>query len=306
VSRSSSVIVVHGGAFDIPREERDAHRDGCHEAMEAGWTVLAAGGSALDAVEGALRLMEDSGIFGAGRGSSLNEDGTVELDAGIMDGTDLAVGSVAAVQGVPHPVTLARRVLESEFAVVVGHGAARFAERTGVERCDSAELISDRERRRWEERRSQPDPDWAVTMFGARGGGDTVGAVALDFRGNVAAATSTGGAPFKPSGRVGDSPLIGAGLYADNATGAVSTTGHGERIIPVVLAKRAADMMSALHPQAAVERALATLGRVDGLGGLIAVDRHGRVGVAWNTPTMAFALRSSDEASGRVERSGPA
>ena len=301
MSAGLPAIGVHGGAFDIPLPERETHRQGCLAAAAAGWEVLATGGSALDAVERAVRLMEASGIFGAGRGSSLNEDGIVELDAGIMDGGTLAVGSVAAVQGVPHPVTLARRVLESPLAVVVGPGAARFAERCGVERCEPAELASDRERRRWEERRAHPDPDWARTMFGAGAARDTVGAVALDARGDLAAATSTGGAPFKPSGRVGDSPFVGAGLYADNGSGAVSTTGHGERIIPVLLAKAAADWMAReVDPQEAAERALALLARVDGRGGLIAIDRSGRMGVAWNTPAMAFATRSSDERDGRA------
>ena len=291
-------IAVHGGAFDIAPSEQGLHRDGCIEAARAGWAVLEAGGRALDAVEAAVRVLEGSGIFGAGRGSSLNEDGIIELDAGVMDGTALEVGSVAAVQGVLHPISLARRVLESPLAVVVGPGATRFAERAGVEKCDPAELISDRERARWEDRRRNPDPDWVRTMFGR----DTVGAVALDRSGHVAAGTSTGGMPFKPSGRVGDSPFIGAGLYADDHLGAVSTTGHGEKIIPVLLAKTAADLMgSGLEPQGAAEQALTTLARVDGRGGLIALDPSGRIGVAWNTPAMAFALRpagSSDYRAG--------
>jgi beta-aspartyl-peptidase (threonine type) len=153
-------------------------------------------------------------------------------------------------------------------------------------------MVSDAERLAWEERRAHPDPDWVATMFGR----DTVGAVALDRTGNLAAGTSTGGMPFKPPGRVGDSPLIGAGLYADNETGAVTTSGHGERIIPIVLAKRAADLMGeGLDPQAAAERALATLARVNGRGGLLTLDRSGRIGVTWNTPTMAFAVRPAGE-----------
>ena len=180
------------------------------------------------------------------------------------------------------------RVLESPFAVFTGPGARRFAEANGVETCDPGELASDAERAIWEEHRRNPDPDWARTMFGR----DTVGAIALDRLGNLAAGTSTGGMPFKPAGRVGDSPFIGAGLYADNLTGAASTTGHGERIIPVVLAKRAADLMgSGLDPQMAAERALESLARVEGRGGLITMDRQGRVGIAWNTPAMAFAVR---------------
>jgi beta-aspartyl-peptidase (threonine type) len=262
--------------------------------------VLDGGGSALDAVEWAVRELEGSGIFGAGRGSALNEDGEIELDAGIMDGAALDVGSVASVRGVPHPITLARRVLESQFAVFTGDGAHQFAERAGVDTCDPAELVSDRERVLWEERRVRPDSNWVGTMFGR----DTVGAIALDRAGNLAAGTSTGGMPFKPRGRVGDSPFIGAGLYADNESGAASTTGHGERIIPVVLAKTAADLMGdGLDPQLAAERALATLvARVNARGGLITMDRQGRIGVAWNTPAMAFALRPIGS---REYRAGP-
>lgn len=287
----SGAVAVHGGAFDIHPAEFDRHREGCLAAARAGWQVLDEGGSALDAVERAVRVLEGSGIFGAGRGSALNEDGEIELDAGMMDGAALDVGSVASVHGVPHPIMLARRVLESPFAVFTGAGARQFAERAGVETCDPDELVSDRERALWEERRAHPDPNWVGTMFGR----DTVGAIALDRAGNLAAGTSTGGMPFKPRGRVGDSPFIGAGLYADNESGAASTTGHGERIIPVVLAKAAADLMGAgLEPQLAAERALATLvARVNARGGLITMNRQGRIGVAWNTPAMAFALRPS-------------
>lgn len=289
IGSPGQAIAVHGGAFDIHPGEFDRHREGCLSAARAGWQVLDEGGSALDAVERAVRELEGSGIFGAGRGSALNEDGEIELDAGMMDGAALDVGSVASVRGVPHPITLARRVLESRFAVFTGDGAHQFAESAGVETCDPATLVSDRERALWEERRAHPDPNWVGTMFGR----DTVGAIALDRAADLAAGTSTGGMPFKPRGRVGDSPFIGAGLYADNESGAVSTTGHGERIIPLVLAKMAADLIGAgLEPQAAAERAIATLAaRLDGRGGLITMDRQGRIGVAWNTPAMAFALR---------------
>jgi len=289
-------IAVHGGAFAIPPAEFARHREGCLDAAGAGWDVLDAGGGALDAVEAAVRALEGFGIFGAGSGSALNEDGVIEMDAGMMDGATLDVGSVAAVQGVRHAITLARRVLESPLAVIVGDGAHRFAERAGVETCAPGDLVSDRERAIWEARRLDPDDDWVGTMFGH----DTVGAIALDRAGHLAAGTSTGGMPFKPSGRVGDSPFIGAGLYADDGTGAVSTTGHGEKIIPVLMAKTAADLMgSGLDPQVAAERALATLGRLDGRGGLITLDRQGRVGVTWNTPAMAFAVRAAGAADFR-------
>ena len=296
---SAGAIAVHGGAFDIAPLDRGDYRDGCLTAARAGWRALDDGGTALDAVERAIRELEACGIFGTERGSALSEAGDIELDAGIMDGAALDVGSVVSVRGVPHPITLARRVLESQFAVFTGPGARQFAERAGVETCDPGDLISDRERTIWEERRARPDDDWVRTMFGR----DTVGAIVLDRRGNLAAGTSTGGMPFKPLGWVGDSPFIGAGLYADNESGAVSTTGHGERIIPVVLAKTAADLMGGgLGPQISAERALARLARVNGRGGLITLDRLGRIGVAWNTPAMAFALRP---AGATAYRAGP-
>lgn len=297
-AHGTAAIAVHGGAFDIPPPEYERHREGCLVAAKAGRQVLEDGGTALDAVEQAVRSLEDSGIYGAGRGSALSEEGFIELDAGMMDGAALEVGSVVSVRGVPNAITLARRVLESPFAVFTGPGARRLAERTGVETCDPDDLVSAHERAMWEERRAHPDPNWVETLFGH----DTVGAIVLDRAGNLAAGTSTGGMPFKPAGRVGDSPFIGAGLYADNATGAASTTGHGERIIPVVLSKTATDLIgSGLDPQAAADRALAILvEKTNGRGGLITLDRTGRIGIAWNTPAMAFAFRPAGATSYRA------
>ena len=286
IDPASIAIAVHGGAFAIPPVEREAHRSGCRQALERGREVLLAGGSALDAVEAAVRALEDDGTFDAGGGSFLDEDGEVSLDAGMMDGATLETGSVAAVVGVRNAVTLARRVMESPHAVIVGDGARRFAERNGVETCDPAELVHPRELERWRAAGGgQASPEWAAQMFG-----DTVGAVALDAYGNLAAATSTGGSPGKPKGRVGDSPFVGAGLFADNRSAAVSTTGHGERIIPLVWARAAAGLVERgdAAPQAATG-AVALLDRLDARGGLIVLDRRGHVGVAWNTPAMAFA-----------------
>lgn len=169
-------IAVHGGAFAIPPAEHEAHRLGCRRALERGREVLLGGGTALDAVEAAVRVLEEDGTFDAGRGSFLDEDGKVSLDAGLMDGATLATGSVAAAMGVRSAVALARRVLESPHAVIVGDGARRFAERHGVETCDPEDLVHPRERARWEAAGGgQAGPDWAAQMFG-----DTVGAVALD------------------------------------------------------------------------------------------------------------------------------
>ncbi len=280
-------IAVHGGAFNIPLDEYDVHRQGCRAALERGLGVLRAGGSAIDAVEAAVNVLEDSGIFDAGRGSFLDEDGNVSVDAGVMDGSTLNTGSVAAAIGVPNAVTLARAVLESPHAVIVGEGAHRFAQSHGVPVCDPADLVHAREKARWlAAGGGQAKPNWAAQMFG-----DTVGALARDAHGRIAAATSTGGSPGKPKGRVGDSPFIGAGLYADDAAGASSTTGHGELIIPLVWAKDAVDLMAAgsSAPEAAIE-AVARLDRLDARGGIILLDAEGHVGVAWNTPAMAYAL----------------
>jgi len=279
-------MAVHGGAFAIPPAEFAIHREGCRRALDRGLAILRAGGSSLDAVEAAVRVLEDEGLFDAGQGSFLDEDGEVSLDAGVMDGATLATGSVAAVQGVPNAISLARKVLESPHAVIVGPGARRFAEANGVRTCDPADQIHPRERERWlAAGGGQAKAGWAAQLFG-----DTVGAVALDASGNLAAATSTGGSPGKPKGRVGDSPFIGAGLYADNRSAASSTTGHGELIIPLVWAKEAANLVAGgLAAPEAVEAALGLLGRLGARGGMILLDPQGRIGVAWNTPAMAFA-----------------
>jgi beta-aspartyl-peptidase (threonine type) len=193
------------------------------------------------------------------------------------------------VLGVPNAITLARSVMDSPLSVVVGPGAHEFAVRTGVPTCAPESMISPRERERWEASGGRQREGWAGALFG-----DTVGAVARDRAGNVAAGTSTGGSPNKPPGRVGDSPFIGAGLYADNESAAVSVTGHGERIIPLVWSKAAADLArSARSAQDAADQAMELLARNGARAGLILVDRSGGIGVAWNTPNMAYAARSS-------------
>ena len=316
-------LIVHGGAWDIPDDEVAEHQAGCRAALEIGWQVLCQGGSALDAVEAAVRALEDAPIFDAGIGSVLNRDGDVELDAAMMDGPTLRSGAVAAVRRVKNPIALARRVLESQVILLVGQGAERFAETVGVPFCDPAELIVERERKRWEQLHQRDDYQ-TQDAFGSRrvedGGwkiedrglppssifhpppsilknpSDTVGAVALDRDGNLAAGTSTGGTANKLPGRVGDSPLIGAGLYADNQTGGCSTTGWGESIMKVLLAKTATDLIGGGYdPMAAARAAIDVLKRrVGGLGGCILLDGQGRVGFAFNTPRMAYAYHTED------------
>jgi beta-aspartyl-peptidase (threonine type) len=311
-------LIVHGGAWDIPDDEVAPHLAGCRRALAAGWEALTNGRSALDAVEIAVRIMEDDPTFDAGVGSVLNRDGLVELDAAIMDGATLRSGTVAAVRGIRNPISLARRVLESEAALLVGRGAERFADTVGIERCADEDMIVPRERARWEElcrlaAYRTPDafqrpPGEVAGLRGIVAGGDhapdqpglriqhpgdTVGAVALDRYGNLAAAVSTGGTPFKLPGRVGDTPLIGAGLYADVQTGGCASTGWGESIIKVLLAKTATDFLGAGY--APVEAARAAIERLEqrvhGLGGVILIDVRGRVGYAFNTPRMAYAYR---------------
>jgi beta-aspartyl-peptidase (threonine type) len=299
-------LIVHGGAWDIPDDEVAEHQAGCQQALAAGWGVLQAGGAALDAVEAAVRALEDAPIFDAGVGSVLNRDGDVELDAAVMDGATLRSGAVAAVRRVRNPITLARRVLESHVILLVAQGAERFAESAGLSLCDPAELIVERERRRWAELLAQADFQ-TQDVFGAKKGdeqaspahplanpSDTVGAVALDRYGHLAAGTSTGGTANKLPGRVGDSPLIGCGLYADDQTGGCSSTGWGESIIKVLLAKTATDLIGAGHePMTAARMAIDTLARrVGGYGGCILLDGRGRPGLAFNTPRMAYAYRA--------------
>ncbi|MDZ7385820.1 MAG: isoaspartyl peptidase/L-asparaginase [candidate division KSB1 bacterium] len=283
-------IIVHGGAWDIPDEEVKAHREGCRKAVAAGWEVLDEGGSALDAVQAAVTVMENDPTFDAGYGATLNAAGEVELDAMLMDGATLRAGAVAAVRFVRNPIVLARAVMEQgSHAMLVGEGAWQFAARQGIALCAPEELVVERELQRYRSlRRQRHQPTRSFFERQPRG---TVGAVAIDWHGHVAAATSTGGTPLKAPGRVGDSALIGCGTYADDATGAVSASGWGETIMRVVLAKTICDLMGAgFDSREAVREGIAILGRkVQGLGGAIAINSRGQVGWGFNTPRMAYA-----------------
>jgi beta-aspartyl-peptidase (threonine type) len=263
---------------------------GCRTGALAGFEVLQRGGTALDAVETAIVSMEDDITFDAGVGSHLNQDGVVQLDAGIMDGRTSQVGAVAAIERVKNPIRVARHLLTSEHNMFVGAGATAYAQAAGIHLCDPAELIVDRERDRWLAYQEQGEPPSEAVFLGGLGRG-TVGAVAIDRAGDIAAGTSTGGTPFKPAGRVGDSPIPGCGYYADNALAGVSVSGHGEAIIRVQLARSAADFCAKLQAPAAAEAALRMLSdRVSGKGGLILIDHEGRIGYAYNTSQMARAF----------------
>ncbi len=288
-------IIVHGGAWKIAEETHADHIAGVHAAAEAGWQILAAGGSALDAVEQAVVMMEDDPTFDAGVGSVLNRAGEIEMDAILMDGRTLKLGAVAAVRGITNPIRLARLIFDdTDHSLLVGEGARRFAEAKGMRLCAQAELTVPREIERF--RRLQQMPDYHLAYEFAPDPQGTVGAVAIDAEGHVAAATSTGGAAYKLPGRVGDSPLVGSGAYADDLTGAASATGHGESIMRVVLCKTATDAIGrGMSAQQAAEFAIRTLfERVGGYGGVIVADRHGQVGFAYNTPHMAVAWVEPD------------
>ena len=264
-------LIVHGGAGADPGG-REELRGGMRDAVAAGWRALAEGGTALDAVEAAVRSLEDHPRFNAGRGSVLTAAGTVETDASIMEGDQLRNGAVAAVSGVRNPISLARQILEAgRHSLFAGPGALARARELGVPLCDPGELVTEHQRRRL-----------AALQAG------TVGAVALDRLGTIAAATSTGGMAGKLPGRVGDSALIGCGTYAESTLGGVSCTGDGEAIIRVTLARRALDILKSVgEPGHACEVALSVLveeGR--GQGGLILVDWRGRVGWARSTILM--------------------
>ncbi len=281
-------IVVHGGAGDVPADARERHRAGARAAAAAGASVLAAGGSAIDAVQRAVEVLEDDPVFNAGTGACLNSDGEIELDAAIMEGDGLAAGAVCALPPFRSPIRIARAALDDGAHVLyAGAGAERFAVDKGFTRSSTAEMSSGAARARWEAAR--------LVGGGASGwAGGTVGAVARDARGHVAAATSTGGMTMKKPGRVGDSPVPGAGTYADDAGGAASATGTGESFMRLCLAKTCTDWMRAgMHPQDAARSALALLQRrVGGEGGIILVDRQGRLGLARTTSTMTYAAMS--------------
>ncbi|MEM3044004.1 MAG: isoaspartyl peptidase/L-asparaginase [Candidatus Bathyarchaeia archaeon] len=286
-------IIVHGGAWSIPEGLVEAHRSAVWRAALEGFRVLEDGGSALDGVEAAVNLMEEDPNLDAGVGSFLNRDGVVELDAMIMDGSTLRFGAVAAVRNVVKAISLARKVMEeTEHAFLVGYGAERFAEEIGFETCGQERLIVERELelyQRLKARGTVSSGEFFDPRPGMDGGG-TVGAVALDLRGNIAAGTSTGGSPFKRPGRVGDSPIIGCGAYADNRIGGASATGWGEALMRLIFSKRVVDGMAEKPPSEACAQAVELLwSRLKGRGGAIALNREGLEGAAYNTPRMAYA-----------------
>jgi beta-aspartyl-peptidase (threonine type) len=328
-------LLVHGGAWAIPADAASAHQAGVRQALETGYAILSLGGSAIDAVEAAVSILEDDPTFDAGRGSFLTSDGRVQLDALLMDGGRMKAGGVACVERLRNPIQAARLVLEkSQHVYFVGEGAEQFAASHGMALIDNSELVLDRERARLihaqarqaagfeDEIFSGPEvipgdvlhddkspetgvpldpgsiahdpaaPGWQANFPPEIDSHDTVGAVALDGHGNLAAATSTGGTLNKTPGRVGDSSLIGCGCYADNLSAAVSLTGWGEPIMKLVLGKWATDRVAAgTPPELAAREAISYLyNRLGGHGGIILLGNDGRFGLAHNTPAMAWGL----------------
>ncbi len=297
-------LAIHGGAGapdrSLPETEKQAYLASLERALRLGQAMLEGGGASLDAVEAVVRDLEDDPLFNAGRGAVFNADGVVELDASIMDGRTLGCGGVAAVKTIKNPVSLARLVYErTKHVLLVGPGAEAFAEQMGVERVGPDWFFTEP---RWQEllkHRAAAAAAADAAKSAAKAGGGTVGAVARDRQGNLAAATSTGGRTGKLSGRVGDSPVVGAGTYADNATCAVSGTGIGEEYIRHAAAYSVSAWMR--HKEVPLDEALRRV--IDeelkpGDGGLIAVDRDGRIAMRYNTPGM---FRGAADAGGRFE-----
>jgi L-asparaginase / beta-aspartyl-peptidase len=276
-------ILVHGGAGDVPAERKPLHVAGCERAVAVGAAVLEDGGSALDAVQRAVEALEDDPLFNAGTGACLDADGAITLDAALMNGAGLEAGGICALPPFKNPIAIARRVMDaSPHVLLAGEGAARFAIAQGFVPADPESMITELARRRWNAARARAAREnWS---------GGTVGAVARDRGGHVAAATSTGGLVNKLVGRVGDSPILGAGTYADDALGAASTTGHGEAMIRFVLAKALVDALATELPEAAARRLLAVMhARTGGTGGVIVVTKDGALGLGRTTPTMTWA-----------------
>jgi L-asparaginase / beta-aspartyl-peptidase len=289
-SGSGFLVLVHGGAGDVPEASRDAHAAGCKRAVESAVARLRAGATALDAAQAAVVALEDDPRFNAGTGACLTEDGTMELDASIMEGRTLRAGGVAVLPPFRNPIAIARAVLDDGRHVLYSAGGAtKFAEARGFVPIRDDSMITADVRARYETLRAN--------RGGAEGfAGGTVGAVVRDASGSFAAATSTGGMFMKRAGRIGDSPIIGAGTYADDAAGACSTTGHGESMMRLCLAKTAIESMRAgMAAEAAAKAAIELMEqRTGATGGMILVDAGGRIGWARNTTTMSWAACAGD------------
>jgi L-asparaginase/beta-aspartyl-peptidase (threonine type) len=304
-SSASPVLALHGGAGTIPRatmtpERADAYHAGLCRALGAGHAVLGRGGSALDAVTAAVMALEDDPLFNAGHGAVYTAEGRHEMDAAIMDGRNRQAGAIAGICGPRHPILAARAVMErTDHVLLAGAGAERFCREVGLEHVDAGWFGT-------EARRAALDAELARRRAGTADDGDdsrkhgTVGAVALDAHGNLAAATSTGGMTAKRAGRVGDSPVIGAGTWADNATCAVSATGHGEYFIRHAVGHEIDARMrwAGQTLEQAAASVVAELAPLGGSGGVIAVDARGNVTLPFNCSGMYRGLVRLEQGHG--------
>ncbi|XP_053418263.1 isoaspartyl peptidase/L-asparaginase [Nycticebus coucang] len=285
----SLVVVVHGGgASSISKDRKERVRQGVGKAATVGYNILKEGGSAVDAVEGAVVSLEDDPEFNAGCGSVLNTNGEVEMDASIMEGKDLSAGAVSAVRCIANPIKLARLVMEkTPHCFLTDQGAAKFAAAMGIPEVPGEQLVTEKSKKHLEKEKNEKGAQKAECQKNL----GTVGAVALDCKGNVAYATSTGGIINKMVGRVGDTPCIGSGGYADNGIGAISTTGHGESILKVNLARLT--LFHVEQGKSLEEAANLSLGymksRLKGLGGLILISKTGDWVVKWTSALMPWA-----------------
>jgi beta-aspartyl-peptidase (threonine type) len=296
-------IAIHGGAGTILKTEMSGEKENEYgkslgKALDTGYAILEKGGSAVDAVAGAVMVLEDDPLFNAGRGSVFTKNGKQEMDASIMDGSDLRAGAVAAVRNIRNPVRLAELVMnKSPHVMLIGEGAENFARLHSIQFEEDEYFYSEFRYRQWEQLKGSGETalDHDVKVDRKFG---TVGAVACDARGNLAAATSTGGMTNKDFGRVGDSPIIGAGNYANNKTCAISCTGHGEPFIRAVTAYDVSCLME--YRDLTLKQAMDIvvhdkLIRLDGEGGMIGVDRHGQAELIFNSEGMYRGFRSSDD-----------
>jgi beta-aspartyl-peptidase (threonine type) len=284
------VVLVHGGAGDVPEASRAAHAEGCRIAAERGLAVLLAGGSAIDAAVAAVRVLEDDPRFNAGTGACLTSEGTIELDASIMEGASLRAGAIASLPPFRDPIAIARAVMDDgRHVLYAADGARAFAIERGFVPADPVSMITEASRARWNE--------WRAGRAASGWAGGTVGAVVCDPRGHVVAATSTGGMVGKRPGRVGDSPILGAGTYADDLAGAASATGDGEAALRLGLTRYAIERLrGGSSAQRAADEAIDAFGtRVAGRGGIIVVSPRGEIGIARNTATMSYALARDGE-----------
>lgn len=316
-SEPKYLMVIHGGAGTIEKasmtsEKEKAYTRTLTEALQSGYNLLKEGKSSLDAVQAAINVMENSPLFNAGKGAVFTHDGKNELDASIMDGSTLKAGAVAGVHIIKNPINAARAVMEkSEHVMMVGSGAEQFAQSQGIETVDPSYFFT---QERWDQLQralkeddksqiAQNDFDPKTSRISGVSEKDkkygTVGAVALDQNGNLAAGTSTGGMTDKKYGRVGDAPIIGAGTYCDNATAGISSTGWGEFYIRRVATNRLSSLMElkGLSIVEAAKQVIAEIGKMGGDGGIIALDKQGRVAMEFNTPGM---YRGTIDENGKI------